>query len=711
MRVALRDLLLGAAAEAGGGFANLAEARDAIRTLWRLEIELDELREIVAGLIDEGACEKNGGGVRLANEQHERLEAQAAEFNRNEEQAFGDWVAAIRRMEPDLTEDDFSALREDLDLWLQHVISRHGVEAALILYPENPRAQELQSEIEAEGFDFLPRRSRTIRGIRGQALQMFAQQPTAEQRLYLASLLNVSYFLTVLSLDPSATELVQAHVQGHRIYLDTNILYHVLGLTKPREVLSVRRLLDLTKQLEFELAITPWTLRELQESLRRAEQVVRRRALPPRELADLMAEAASEESFVTAYWRHYNEGGIKPSDFFEFYSALETLLEEVGIKVISEGTQRVDQQTEQIDYQLVMLDRVLTWDKADVVKIHDVKHRLLIDNLRGSGNLSFSNARYWFLTQDSALPRYAQISADDDSQGHLQFCISTSAWAQIVRSLTPRTEDVDQALVDLLASPYMRYRGSISPQIVQDVVARIDQYKGMSPGLASEVLLNGALVRDFSRTENADERVEKIDHAIVAGAERLHVQLEHLTERETEQREKLREVEAEKTSSLKELAKAHERIAEIEEASGAEKQELKRRLDESEQKVRQSESQATERTREAEKQRQELEDRVTKHQVELEKLGADVALQTTILRAIGSTACGLLGIGAALLIVFGVVDRAWPIVGVSIGVIGCVLLGVASALGWSKGVKAGSAVAILVGLVASLFSVVDELLK
>ena len=256
---------------------------------------------------------------------------------------FADWETTVRAIDPELTEQDFAALREDLDAWLQKVISRHGVEAALILYPENPRAHELYRSLEGLGLSFLRRdRSAAVGRIRERAIQLFVQQPTPEQRTYLSNLLNVSYFLTVLSLDPSASRLVQDRVQGHRIYLDTNVLYRALGLSKVREVLSARRLLELSKQLGFELAITPWTLTEMKESLRRAEQSVKNRALPPRELAHLMAEATSQEGFVTAYWRQYKDKGITPNDFFAFYSALETLLEQDGIALINEGVIAVD---------------------------------------------------------------------------------------------------------------------------------------------------------------------------------------------------------------------------------------------------------------------------------------------------------------------------------------------------------------------------------
>src|SRR5215218_10863527 len=122
--------------------------------------------------------------------------------------------------------------------------------------------------------DFLPSRSGRVGAIRDRALHLFIRETTPAQREYLANLLNVSYFLTVLSLDPSTQGLVQTTVQGHRLYIDTNVLYTTLGLSKLSETLSVRRMLDLTKSLGFESAITPWTLSELQESLRRAKEQV-----------------------------------------------------------------------------------------------------------------------------------------------------------------------------------------------------------------------------------------------------------------------------------------------------------------------------------------------------------------------------------------------------------------------------------------------------
>jgi VIT1/CCC1 family predicted Fe2+/Mn2+ transporter len=704
VQAALRDLVLSAAAEAGGGFDHLGEAQHAIKTLFDLEIEIDELRSVVEGLSGTGACTVEGGGFRLSDGTYEQLEEQAAVSNQLEERAFTEWREAVRQLEPELTEDDFEALRIDFDAWLKRVVSRHGVEAALLLYPENPRARQLYQGVEALGLNFLPERTPALRKIREQAIQLFIQRPTPEQRTYLSNLLNVSYFLTVLSLDPQASHLVQEQISGHRIYLDTNVLYRVLALSKISEVLSARRLLELTKELGFELAITPWTLTEMQESLRRAEQSVRQRALPPREWAHLMAEATTQEGFIKAYWIQYKEKGVTPEDFFAFYSALETMLAEEGIHVVDEGTQKV--RDADVDEQIPILARVIIWERPDVVLRHDVKHRLLVEQLRGDGNLTFSNARYWFLTQDSALPRYAEIPRGDAEEVVVPFCASTSAWAQVVRSLVPRTEDLDQALVDLLASPYMRYRGGVSAQAVQEVVARIDQFQGVSAELASEVLLNGALVRDIGATKDPEERRQKIDNALIKSAELLHLRVEALSDRDAERREALRRAEAERTSSQSEVEAAHSRIRELEgelAARHAEQEVLSRRLSEAEAERQAAAERAAERSTLDEDDRQKLEERIAATEALLSNQATVRRRRGRIGRWVGASVLWLVVVVATtLLLALGVISDVWSIVGVFAAAVVLLCLAVWLGFGRKRASSLLALVALLIGLVAAI---------
>jgi hypothetical protein len=112
----------------------------------------------------------------------------------------------------------------------------------------------------------------------------------------------------------------------------------------------------------------------------------------------------------------------------------------------------VDQNHAAIVEQMSLIEQIPGGElKSEPVEQHDVKHRLLIERLRGDGNRRFSNAGYWFLTRDSVLIPYGR--AQREHEDALPFAISTTAWTHIVRSFTPRTDDYEQTLVDLLDTP------------------------------------------------------------------------------------------------------------------------------------------------------------------------------------------------------------------------------------------------------------------
>jgi hypothetical protein len=117
-----------------------------------------------------------------------------------------------------------------------------------------------------------------------------------------------------------------------------------------------------------------------------------------------------------------------------------------------------------------------------------------------------------------------------------------------VRAFVARTEDYDQTIVDLLATPYVRYRGAINPRVVEEVVGRVDQFEGADERLASEVLADTALIRDIAQAESEDERSEKIENAFIAKAKELMARLDEAASREAEI--KATAAEAEETAAI-----------------------------------------------------------------------------------------------------------------------------------------------------------------
>jgi hypothetical protein len=455
----------------------------------------------------------------------DELATRASEAKEYEVAAFKEWQAATKAKTPDLSDEDLNALRSDLELWLRSIIVRHGVEAALLLYPEDERARAVIDSIDAEGLGILPARGGMVDHVREDALRAFVRSPTEAQRIYLANRLEASFDLTVLTLDPSAARLAQQQFNAHRVYLDTNFLYALLGFSPAHESLAAHRLIQLTKDLGFELAITQWTVNELRASLTRSRTNLERIALPSRDYADLMVQAASEKGFDRAFWIAYRDSNMSRQDFFDRASHFERDLERLEIHTVDEGCKRVDRRADEVETYVALLDHVggQRW-KETVVLEHDAKHRLLVEQLRGDGHLEFTNARYWFLTQDSRLPVFARLEASGHEQiSGLPFCMTSSAWAQIVRAFTPRTSDWDQMVVDLLASPYVGWKRGMSLPAVLEVVARVDQYQDSSVELAWEVLADTATMAEISQMKKsgatAEAIAEVIDATFVADAE------------------------------------------------------------------------------------------------------------------------------------------------------------------------------------------------
>jgi hypothetical protein len=561
-KLALRDLIVAAAVEGGGEISSLGHCRDACQTLWGLDVEIDELRSAVRVLADDGVLHPRNGGYVLADGVHAEIGLTLETSEKVEQQAVDEWERALRSLQPSLTDEELSLLRDDLQLWLRQVILRHGIEAALVLYPENTRGQEMMGELERMGFDFLPARPKKIEILREQAFFTFIRQPTETQRLFLANLMNTAYFLAVLSLDPEAKELVRDVARGQRVYLDTNVVYRLLNLQTPRAFLSTQRLLSLTKDLGYTLAVTPWTITELRFSLERARAYLKSKPIPPGELAALAASATTDENFITAYWRRIRSKPVSIDDFFDFYNEIEEHISQHGVEVIADGCIAVERDQAAIDEQLGIIDSIPgPRFKPDPVKEHDIKHRLLIERLRGESSRRFANAGFWFLTADSSLPRYDYVARGGGPT--LPFCVTTGAWLQVTRSFVPRTEDYDQTLTDLLASPYVRYRGRISYDTVQEVVSRIDLFSGATPDLAAKLLYNTALLREVADTPDEDARHELIENAVVAAAESLERQVEE-AERRIEQERADRKLEEGRAQSLEqELQRTHAELSRL----------------------------------------------------------------------------------------------------------------------------------------------------
>lgn len=241
--------------------------------------------------------------------------------------------------------------------------------------------------------------------------------------------------------------------------------------------------------------------------------------MPPSEYAALAADATSDDDFVTFYWRRVrDEPGLKVDDFLAYFDEVEDHLAVLQIPVRSEGCQAVDRRHQDIADEVALLEGATHGGRQRGLRTlqHDVKHRLLIERRRGDGNRSFATAGAWFLTHDSVLPRYDNLARRGSSD--LPFCVSAGSWFQVVEAFNPKSGDLGQTLSDMLASPYVRYRRTLSKEGAQAIVARTSLHASGTPDLAARVFMNSAAVEEIETANSPEDQAEKIDNALIAAA-------------------------------------------------------------------------------------------------------------------------------------------------------------------------------------------------
>lgn len=696
LRAVLHDLVLAVGAIEGGSIGTLLDCRKAFLDCWGLEVEVDELEPILDGLVKEGSASKQGKRFRLSDGLVEEMESRATDWGKTEERAFREWELKVSQLRPGIADAEMALLRADLRDWLHLIITRHGADAAMMLYPEDERSRNFFEAVAEHGFSALTERPPSLAELREQVLPLFIREPSPDQRLFLASLLNVSFYMTVLTIDPMASNLVKEQLNGQRLYLDTNFLYAVLGAAPPQEVYSARRLLQMSRELGCEVAVTPWTMDELRTSIARSRRNIEsQKALVRPEFGQVMLQSSGDKGFDRFFWQAYNKSKTQPKDVFDRLEHFEHELEEFGIKEVTEGCDAIEKQGDRIShYSSLLGSERWPWPKDWVVLEHDAKCRLLVERLRGEGNLRFSNARMWFLTYDSILPRFAKRVPDNgDEVREPPFCVSPSAWVQIIRALTPRTDDFDRTVIDLLTSPFLGYRRAVDPAVVNEVIGRMDHYEDASPELAIEVLADTAKVGEIEQalTLGTEEKVEETVRSAYSSRAR------ELQEAAAEGTKKAARADRERQEALDRAERADtHRQRERAEKEGAETQLREERMSwESEKNV------LLERSEKASQKAEETAEELREHtQKEADRRARS--------RRIGLGGGAIVfGIIIAIVLPLTLVDGSWAIAGVVVGGVAVALIGVRALAGskwggeialWGTLLAAVAAIAVAVVL-------------
>jgi hypothetical protein len=502
-----RQFVLCAAHENDGRLVTCTECQEICEKRWGSELERDEVSNAMRQLIEQGRLIQDSDGFRLSAKSSKELAERVRTSKEVETAAFKEWEAMVRRTEPSLTDRQVAELLEDLALWLQKFIVEYGIEAALVLYPEQPRFKERLEEIKALGLGFLPHRHSMVMKARPRALKAFIDYMTPMQRRHFDNLVVTAYLMSLFTLEPAALNEIRRLTNGQTLYLDTNVVYSLLKLNGARAYAVTRRILAHSYALGYRICVTPWTLREMEESVRKTRRRLARQP-SPQALADIGVNASGSDGegvIARAFRRMQRDTHISFDEFFVLHEQIQKLLELEGVEVVYDGCDAVTWDKRLFDEEIATLERLRDGpEKSRLVQEHDIKHRLLIELLRGEEAREPAKPGYLMLTNDHTLILYAREKRRRHKKG-LPFAVSIHDWGNTVRSLVPRTKDYDETMIKILETLSFRVSGAVSQADVLDAIRRIQLQEEYTETIQAGFVVSNALGSDV---DDADAKAD-----------------------------------------------------------------------------------------------------------------------------------------------------------------------------------------------------------
>lgn len=598
------------------GLYSVSEIRSSVQDMLPLQFEYEEILESLKRLIQRDVihCQSAltaslGDRFGLKPSRRVELDNEIRHVKAVHGQRIQEWLNHLNEKYPFLTSADLDCLHQDLVAFLVNLISFHGAESIALIYEDDVKVAELLQESRGQLSEILLPRAEHVDRIRSVELPAFFYEASAERKDYIGSLLNSAFVLHMLHLDPQCSAIVKSQLQGGILYLDTNVVYRLLGLQGPELFLATKRLVEISRELNYQLVVSPLTVDEFKESLRHNAYRLPHVPMLPPELLEIAINASTEEDFVKAFLRRKRSAWVSPEVFVEYYEQVgELLLNEYEIPVAIEEFRQVDVDEQELAAEISKLsmsiedfkryrygdDIDLRLPHDEVIK-HDAYHRLLIRALRGKEPERFSETPYWFLTCDSKLPRYDRF-ARKGPKG-IPFCALSGQWLQVLRPFLPRHEDFEEALASCVISPFLSAFRPLSGDVVHDILGRMAMIKPTLPGVAAKIVANRQFIEQFAGVDSEEIRQELVENEIARIAEEYERDKEALStklnemqadnadliertenlqgEIETQREESAKEVESLQTQ----LAQSYRELRSLREEGRAERSEWRQERD------------------------------------------------------------------------------------------------------------------------------------
>lgn len=581
-------LAMQALADLDNGYFYPTQIHERLLKLTGIQIEYEELIEALDRLAYKGeidcttdrAYNNPNASFSMSHDTRANLLQKINQQTQKEKHIIETWKEEIVELYPDISSSDLDLLESDLREYVYRLVSCNSAESVLLYYSRETELDETVDQLTAGSLNqVLTDRPEPLQSIRAEVLPGFFRTTDEDRKVFLDGLLQSTFILHMIQLDPTCSALVQAEIIGGSIYLDTNFIFRLLGHHSPEMCFAAQSLIELSQNCHYSFFVSPITKTEYQYALRNYVSELNKVPKLHPDLLKMVIDASKEaEDPVLAYYRMMKEVSdsnekrqvyISSQNYFEYYSELEALIEPFGITTNERLCDYILKERKELDIEIGRLinyidnkrfenDSYYYRELDPHVAKHDAFHRLLILQLRaGNEGRSFFDIPYWFLTCDTKLPRYDRIQRRRE---HLDipFCVLSSTWLQTLRAFIPRL--APGTLVDSLNSPLLRAYHPIPNSVIRDVAGRLQMHRGYNRAIGKTAMKRQFLLQ-FGKAGDDEEQKEDLIESVFAqyaeDMEKTKEEAEQAKEAAEQAKETAEQALAETTKTLNQSEQAH----------------------------------------------------------------------------------------------------------------------------------------------------------
>lgn len=398
-----------------------------------------------------------------------------------------------------------------------------------------------------------------------------------ERSTYIAQLADGAFSYFSLATDPHTADQFRKYLYPLMLFLDTNFLFGILGLTVNPQVAVSNELLRVINQYKFPFKLKRHdkTQNELLTSVQKYEN-----DFIQRHWSKSISRAALTSRFLTGveirYHQAFVETGIDVGSFFLPYHHADVLLNDKSIEYYASSDQ--EQAAERIATLIADYTDFLKSKKKDKpyrIIDHDMTVLDVVRKLRSNAK-STLEAGALFITCDYSL--YAFDWGTSKKHGIMPCTVLPNLFWQILRPFIPSDKNFSQAFAQTFAIPEFRTIGSGASEACSKMINIMSGYQNFPEETASRMLSNDILIEQLRKAESDEAFQAYIEAAIVNENAQLLGENILLTKKyEVEQTEKIEMADKlEKTIKLTqqkddEIKIERQQRKDAEEAANAEK--------------------------------------------------------------------------------------------------------------------------------------------